>query len=66
MTAYFTPHPLVTLPQTASPVLVALVTLSSAVKSPVFTEPVGQGSSESKVLLLPATSSKMHTDLLSW
>lgn len=52
MTAYFTPPPPVTLPQAASPVL--FVTLSSAVKSPVFSEPVGQGSSESKVLLLPA------------
>lgn len=66
MTVYFTPHPPVTLPQTASPVLVALVTLSWAVKSPVFTEPMGQGSSESKVLRLPATPSKMHADLLSW
>lgn len=53
-TACFTPRPLVTLPQAASPLMFALVTRSSAVKSPVFTEPMGQGSSESKVLLVPA------------
>lgn len=55
----FHPSNPVTLPQAASPVLFALDTLSSAERSPVFTEPLRQVHG-------PAAPCKIHTDQLNW